>query len=217
MTDLQTRIDNAGASLDRVRALLAQAKNIGEVISLESELTQRENTLEELLAQKTYLDSQVAMSTITVHLSATGVARREGRAPRRRASATRSAAAGTGSSAFLGGIVKVIGYTLPFLLLLGLVALIALPISRRVRRNRSAAPPHPPAPVEDRQMSAPGSASFGQKPASSTPSAAHMPSFHGTPRGTSGHSVEAHARAARRRPTRRRTGGPVTSTCWPVT
>ena len=82
-TDLDTRIETARASLDRVRALLVEAKNIGEVITLESELTQRQNTLEELLAEKTYLDGQVAMSTVTVHLAATGTVP-DGRGPGRR-------------------------------------------------------------------------------------------------------------------------------------
>jgi hypothetical protein len=156
VTDLQTRIDNAGASLDRVRALLAQAKNIGEVISLESELTQRENTLEELLAQKTYLDSQVAMSTVTVHLSASGV---EPTAAAKKDTGVGHAfrSGWNGFVTFLGSIVKFIGYTLPFLVLFGVAALVALPITRRVRRNRSAAPLHPPAPGEDQRMSAPGS------------------------------------------------------------
>ena len=155
ITDLDTRIENAGASLDRVRALLAEAKTIGEVISLESELTQRENTLEELIAQKTYLDHQVAMSTVTVHLSATGVEPTPADQDTGIGHAFRSG--WNGFTTFLGGIAKFVGYTLPFLVLLGLVALVALPISRRVRRNRSAARLHPPAPAEDQRTSAPGS------------------------------------------------------------
>ena len=156
LTDLQGRIDNARDSLDRVRALLAEAKDIGAVISLESELTKRQDTLETLLAQQADLNQRVAMSTVTVHLSATGtppepVAKEDtgiGHAFR---------TGWNGFTTFLGGIVKFIGYTLPFLVLLALIALVALPISRRVRRNRSTVPPPPPAPVEDRQMSAPGS------------------------------------------------------------
>lgn len=155
ITDLDTRIENARASLDRVRALLAEAKNIGEVISLESELTQRENTLEELIAQKTYLDQQVAMSTVTVRLSATGVEPTPTEEDTGIGHAFRSG--WNGFTSFLGGIAKFIGYTLPFLVLLALAGLIALPIIRRARRNRSAAPLLPPAPAEDQRMSAPGS------------------------------------------------------------
>ncbi len=155
ITDLDSRIENASASLDRVRALLAQAKNIGEVISLESELTQRENTLEELIAQKTYLDQQVAMSTVTVRLSATGDEPEPTTNDTGIGHAFRSG--WNGFTGFLGGIAKLVGYTLPFLVLLVVAGLIALPISRRVRRNRSIAPLHPPVPAEDQRTSAPGS------------------------------------------------------------
>ncbi|MEN9647011.1 MAG: hypothetical protein RL238_3680 [Actinomycetota bacterium] len=155
VTDLAVRIESARASLDRVQALLAEAKDLGEVIALESELTERQTTLEQLLAQQTYLDGRVAMSTVTVHLSA---------APPE-AEATGSDGIGDsfrkgwdGFVAFVGGVVRFIGYTLPFLLLLAVGALVAWRVSRRVaRRNRSAAPLHPPVPDEDRQMSVPGS------------------------------------------------------------
>jgi hypothetical protein len=156
LTDLQGRIDNARDSLDRVRALLAEAKDIGAVISLESELTKRQDTLEGLLAQQADLKGQVAMSTVTVHLSATGTAP-EPAAKEDTGIGHAFRTGWHGFTTFLGGIVKFIGYTLPFLLLLALMALVAVPISRRVRRNRSAVPPPPPTPVEDRQMSAPGS------------------------------------------------------------
>ncbi len=155
VTDLDTRIENARASLDRVRALLADAKNIGEVISLESELTQRENTLEELISQKTYLDQQVAMSTVTVHLTATGVEPTPAETDNSIGHAFRSG--WNGFTTFLGGIVRLIGYTLPFLVLLALGALVALPIIRRARRNRSGAPLRPPVPAEDPRTSSPGS------------------------------------------------------------
>ena len=156
VTDLATRIENARASLDRVRRLLADAKDVGEVIALESELTKRENTLEELLAQQTVLNKQVAMSTITVHLSPTpkepevvedtkpsdsiGDAFRDGW----------HAFAG-----FVGGLVKFVGYTLPFLVIFAVVGLVAWRIT--ARRNRSAAPPHPPTPAEGPRTSEPGS------------------------------------------------------------
>ena len=155
VADLEVRIESARASLDRVQALLAEAKDLGEVIALESELTERQMTLEQLLAEQTYLDGRVAMSTVTVHLAT---------APPE-AEATGSDGIGDsfrkgwdGFVAFVGGVVRFIGYTLPFLLLLAVGALVASRVSRRVaRRSRSAAPPHPPVPDEDRQMSVPGS------------------------------------------------------------
>lgn len=146
VTDLEARIATARAGLDRVQALLASAKNLGEVISLESELTERQTALEELLAQKKYLDGLVASSTVTVRLSVapdqpvadddTGV----GAAFRR---------GWDDFVGFLRALVVVLGRTWPFLVLLALIGAAALPIRRRVvRRNRSAAPPNPPVPDE---------------------------------------------------------------------
>jgi len=146
VTDLEARIATARAGLDRVQALLATAKNLGEVISLESELTERQTALEELLAQKKYLDGLVALSTVTVRLSAapdqpvadddTGV----GAAFRR---------GWNDFVGFLRALVVVLGRTWPFLVLLGLLGAAGLPISRRVaRRNRSVVPPTPPVPGE---------------------------------------------------------------------
>jgi hypothetical protein len=150
VTDLEARITTTRASIDRVRQLLAQAKNIGEIVALESELTDRETSLESMLAQKAVLDDQVAMSTVTVHLSVT-----PSEAP--------VTGDGIGASfrrgwrdflAFLRGLVVAIGRTLPFLVLLGAVGGGAWGVSRRVsRRNRSAARPNPPVLGEDQRTS----------------------------------------------------------------
>lgn len=156
MTDLSTRIENAQASLDRVRALLAEAEDLGDVIALESELTQRQTTLEQLLAEQDYLEGQVAMSTVTVHLAATGTAPVEDSDDGIGDAFTKGIEAFV---TFLAGILLFIGYTLPFLVLFAVSGLIAWRITRRraARRSRSAAPPPPPAPAEDLQTSAHGS------------------------------------------------------------
>lgn len=155
VTDLEVRIETARASLDRVQALLAEAKDLGEVIALESELTERQTVLEQLLAEKTYLDGRVAMSTVTVRLSA---------APTEEV-VTESDGIGDafrdgwhGFVDFVGGVVRFVGRTLPFLVLLGFAGLVAWRVSRRVaRRSRSASPLHPPVQDEDLRTSAPGS------------------------------------------------------------
>jgi len=159
VTDLAARIETARAGLDRVRALLASAKNMGEVVALESELTTRETNLETLLAQKADLDGQVAMATITVHLSATPDAPKP--------TPSKSTGIGTafhkGWQAFvnaLHALVVFIGYTAPFLVLAGVAAVMVWFVrrrQRRVQRNRSAAPLLPPTPDEDRRTTSPGS------------------------------------------------------------
>lgn len=56
------------ASVDRVRALMAGAKSLSEVVSLESELTRRESDLESLQRQQQGLSARVSLSTVTLEL-----------------------------------------------------------------------------------------------------------------------------------------------------
>lgn len=71
LADLDSRIANLRASVERVRALLAQAVDIDGIVRLEAELTARETELEQLLAGQRQLDNRVAMSTLTVDITTT--------------------------------------------------------------------------------------------------------------------------------------------------
>ena len=68
VVDLEARLAPQRASVDRVRALLAQATTIGEVVSIESELTRREADLASLEQRRERLAGLVALSTITAYL-----------------------------------------------------------------------------------------------------------------------------------------------------
>jgi hypothetical protein len=68
VVDLEARLATQRASVDRVRALLAQATTIGEVVSIESELTRREADLASLEQRRERLAGLVALSTITAYL-----------------------------------------------------------------------------------------------------------------------------------------------------
>src|SRR5262249_39041300 len=70
VADVDARLANAQASVDRIRALMAKAQTIGEITSLEAELSRREADLESLKARKRQLDDVTALSTITVLLFA---------------------------------------------------------------------------------------------------------------------------------------------------
>lgn len=70
VVDLQSRLASQQASVDRVRALLSQAENLGEVVQVEAELTRRTADLESLQARLAALTTQVDLSTITLRLSA---------------------------------------------------------------------------------------------------------------------------------------------------
>ena len=64
--DVASRVKTQQASVDRIRTLLAQAKSVSEIVSIESELTRREADLESLQAQQRSLSDLSSLSTITV-------------------------------------------------------------------------------------------------------------------------------------------------------
>jgi Domain of unknown function (DUF4349) len=66
--DIAARLTTQRASVARIQALLAKATTIGEIVSIESELTQREADLESLEAQQAKLGDLTTLSTITAIL-----------------------------------------------------------------------------------------------------------------------------------------------------
>ncbi len=68
VADVGSRVRSQQRSVDRVRALLAQAKTIGEVVQVEAELSRREADLESLQAQLTRLEDVTSLATIDVRL-----------------------------------------------------------------------------------------------------------------------------------------------------
>src|SRR5665647_984963 len=67
--DTESRLKTMRASVDRVRALMAQAKDIGQVVALEGEMSRREADLESLESQLAALKTSVERSTLAVSLS----------------------------------------------------------------------------------------------------------------------------------------------------
>jgi hypothetical protein len=126
--DTQSRLKTMRASVDRVRALMAQAKDLGQVVALEGELSQRESDLESLESQLGALTNSVDRSTLTVSLST----------PAHEPVTTTGFVAGLGSgwdafTASLRGLLAGIGAVLPFALFM---ALVAAPIMWWLRRRR---------------------------------------------------------------------------------
>ncbi|MGH8945128.1 MAG: DUF4349 domain-containing protein [Acidimicrobiia bacterium] len=73
IVDLESRINTAVASVQRLRTLLEQATDIDAIVDLENELMERETQLETLRGQLRTLQDQVALATIvlTLHETAT--------------------------------------------------------------------------------------------------------------------------------------------------
>jgi len=131
--DIDARLRNLDASIARLTDLMDRAGNLGDLTSLEEQLTQRQGERDSLAAQQKALAGQVARSTITVTLATPGQVVTE-------------AAPG-----FLGGLqtgwdglvkalavtVTMIGVLLPFAALL---ALILIPVLWWRRRNRRRVP-----------------------------------------------------------------------------
>ncbi len=68
VVDLDARIDVMRAGVARLTELIGETSNIGEIASLEAELTRRTADLESIEGQLRVLSSQVSLSTITVTL-----------------------------------------------------------------------------------------------------------------------------------------------------
>ena len=77
VVDLESRVASLRASVERMRGLLAEAGDVTQLSSVESELASRETELEALLGQQRVLADQVALGTLTVHLSEAYVAPEE--------------------------------------------------------------------------------------------------------------------------------------------
>ena len=72
--DLDARIRALKLSIDRLEKILARADSSAEVVSAENALTDRQEQLESLLAQRKALSDQVALSTLSVELIQKGSA-----------------------------------------------------------------------------------------------------------------------------------------------
>ena len=71
VADLDSRLATQRASVERVRALLGQAKALSDVVALEGQLTQREGDLESLQARAKALQGTADLATLTLTLSTT--------------------------------------------------------------------------------------------------------------------------------------------------
>ncbi|WP_395294015.1 DUF4349 domain-containing protein [Kitasatospora hibisci] len=154
VADVSSRLQTQQASVDRVRALMAQAGTLAEITSLEGELSRREADLESLQKQLKELSARTSLSTITLDV------RREPKPVHDQPDVRKGQDEGFWSSvgSALGGgwhalvtVVRVLAMALaaaaPFLLVAGPAALAVLLLRRRRARTAgSAVQPVPPMP-----------------------------------------------------------------------
>ena len=135
VVDVDSRIRTQRASLDRMRTLLAKANTIGEIVSVESELTRREADLESLLAKQKNLALQTELATLNLSLVSKDT-------PPVHTEPDRGFVGGLkgGWNAFtatFSALATAVGAVLPFAVL---IALIAVPVLWLRRRRRPATP-----------------------------------------------------------------------------
>ncbi|MFC6009602.1 DUF4349 domain-containing protein [Nocardia lasii] len=148
--DLDARIRALQASVDRLKALMAGATNTADLITAEEALSSRQGELDSLTAQKRSLDDQVALSTLTITLTATA-----DRAPGDPDNFWDGVVAGWESLIdWLQDAIVFLGKALPwlgFLAVLGGILYAAL----RLVRGRRATKPRPTAPTPETAAPAP--------------------------------------------------------------
>jgi hypothetical protein len=156
LADLQSRTATQRASVERVRALLAKAGSLRDVVMLESEVTKREAELEALQARQAALADRADLATLTVDLR-TPSADVPGSDPKDRNAFLQGL--DSGWQALVGSmtvVLTVLGALLPLAVVVGLVG---GPLLWALRRRRRGARPAPPAPAPAAPAPTPGAGS----------------------------------------------------------
>jgi hypothetical protein len=134
VVDLDARVATQTASVARVRGLLAEARSIGDVVAIESELARREAELDSLTRRLAAVRDQVAMSTLTVDLRGPGAVPPPDARPA--PGFLDGLAAGWEGLRVIGSVAAaVVGFVVPFLPVLAVLAGFVL-LGRRIVRTR---------------------------------------------------------------------------------
>ncbi|WP_158844645.1 DUF4349 domain-containing protein [Streptomyces sp. NRRL WC-3742] len=140
VADVSSRVQSQQASVERVRALMGQAKSLADVTTLEAELSKREADLESLQKQQKELASKTSYSTVTLNLRGEEplpepASKKEERKDEGFWSSVGSALSGGWDVLVLivRGLAVAVAAVSPFLLALGVPALVAYRFLRRRR------------------------------------------------------------------------------------
>jgi hypothetical protein len=120
VTDVDARINSLTTSIDRLTALMASATTTADLLAAESALAQRQADLDSLVSQRDYLANQVDLATLSVSVIQTSET-----APTSQ-SFWDGLSQGWESVVSVGSVLVVaLGFLLPWLAILGGLALIA--------------------------------------------------------------------------------------------
>ena len=145
VVDLGARIENLEASEASYRALVERAERVEDILAVQARLDQVRGEIEQLTAQLEALEGQAALSTLTVTLvpRATPVATTtEAWDPGAQLDRALASLVGMGQG-LLDGLIWFTVVWLPILLVLAVIALVALRGVLEVRRRMPSATPPP--------------------------------------------------------------------------
>lgn len=148
VVDLGARLANLRVTEAALQGIMDRATKIPDVLAVQEQLTGVRQQIEELTAQQQTLENQAALGTLTVNFTpppAVAVTQvREGWDPAREIDQAAAALVGLGQGLAGAGIwLLIVG--VPIFLAVGLLALVALAVVRRIRRTAPRTVATPPA------------------------------------------------------------------------
>ncbi|GAA2587227.1 DUF4349 domain-containing protein [Actinomadura fulvescens] len=135
VADVDSRVRSAQATLGSFRKLLDKARTVGEVMNVEQEISQRQADLEALQARQKSLQQRTRFATVTLAVEAPKVAQKTGTS--REGFLGGLEGGWDAFTAFVSGVLLVLGWLLPFLIPLSLIAAVALALRRRMKREKA--------------------------------------------------------------------------------
>lgn len=136
VTDYGVRIANLRASIARLQTLLARATDTGALVEIESSLTTRQTDLEQLLAEQKDLADQVSFASLGITIETPPATRTP--PPATFVTGFLASLAALGSTA--AALTVALGAILPWVVVVGVLALVAWWVVRLLRRRRTPAP-----------------------------------------------------------------------------
>ncbi|WP_169807268.1 DUF4349 domain-containing protein [Herbidospora cretacea] len=144
VADVAARVKSAEAAVAQFRTLLTKAEKIGEIMDIEREIQARTSDLEALQARQKSLTEQTGMATLTITLVGPSAPPVQPQVEETGFLAGLKAG-WDGLKKFADALSTIVGALLPWLVVMGVLFLIALPFWRRMRRRQAVAVAPPPA------------------------------------------------------------------------
>ncbi|GAB7050040.1 DUF4349 domain-containing protein [Catenuloplanes indicus] len=140
VVDLDSRIASQRAQVESARKLLAQAKSLNDLVSLENELARRQAELASLEAKRDRLKDLAALSTLTVELVQDTAPPPPAEEPDDRGFLIGLKNGWDSFLTFGAVVLTVVGVLLPWAIGVGIPVLLLVLLWRRLRRRRPAVP-----------------------------------------------------------------------------